>query len=142
MVSYGNADNASVQRLLLLQRVETDFTGTSCRVRCCWLAAVLRSAFGVAFGFLNPTALSARQLGCNDVTKGNNDPADGTMRLSIPQVAGWDACTGWGSIDGTKLLNGIAGLMYNQTFYFGIGKDIYGLDEVQNVSSRYPRRSG
>jgi hypothetical protein len=117
------------------------FTGTSCVAPLyAGLIAVLRNAFGVQLGFLNPTLY---QLGknttlfpFNDITSGNNDSSEPAPTKDSPFFtagAGWDPCTGWGSIDGLKLLNGIAGLMYSQTFYFGIGKDNYGLDEVQNV---------
>jgi hypothetical protein len=41
-----------------------------------------------------------------------------------------------GSIDGTKLLNGIASLLYNASFYFQVNKGSYGLDEV-NITALY-----
>jgi hypothetical protein len=138
MVSYGNADNTSAHDFFYFNGSTTDFTGTSCSCPLyAGLAAVLRSAFGVTLGFLNPTLYQLGSSVFNDITTGNNDP----NRNNAPFYSagtGWDPCSGWGSIDGTNLLNGIAKLMYNQTFYFGIGKDNYGLDEVQNVLS-YPQ---
>jgi hypothetical protein len=140
------------------------YTGTSCVAPLyAGLCAVLNSAFGVQLGFLNPTfyqlgaaqlaAPSAGNLVFNDVTHGNNDSVDTRANLStaIPSLpahippdapyfsanAGWDACTGWGSIDGLNLLNAIAGLMYTQTFYFQMGKNTYGWSEVVN-NSVYP----
>lgn len=75
------------------------------------LIAVLRSASGVKFGFLNPTlyqlATSTKiPSPFNDITHGNNDSGD---TPDSPYIAGqgWDPCTGWGSIDGTMLLNAI-----------------------------------
>lgn len=114
------------------------FTGTSCATPLyAGLAAVLHSAFGVALGFLNPTLYQLGNTAFNDITKGNNDPSDGSNAPYFTAGTGWDACSGWGSIDGTKLLNGIAALMYTQTFYFAVDKNTYGLDEVGNVAS-YP----
>ncbi len=118
--------------------ISYSFTGTSCVAPLyAGLAAVLRSAFGVALGFLNPTLYQLGAAAFNDITTGNNDSGDTPDSPYFTAGAGWDACTGWGSIDGTKLLNGIAGVMYTQTFYFALGKDNYGLDEVQNVA-KYP----
>ena len=114
------------------------FTGTSCATPLyAGLAAVLRSAFGVALGFLNPTLYQLGNTACNDITKGNNDPNNGSNAPYFSAGTGWDACSGWGSIDGTKLLNGIAALMYTQTFYFQMEKNTYGLDEVGVIPS-YP----
>jgi kumamolisin len=38
-----------------------------------------------------------------DITKGDND-TDGLLNGKFPAGAGWDACTGWGTPDGQKLL--------------------------------------
>ncbi len=119
------------------------FVGTSCvSPLYAGLAAVLRGAFGVNLGFLNPTLYQLGKVAFNDVSSGNNDSSEVAPTLDAPfftaAPGAWDPVTGWGSIDGTKLLNGIAGLLYNQTFYFNIGKDNYGLDEVKNVAT-YPQ---
>ena len=74
------------------------------------------------------------------------------VKLTIPSYTGntpdpaffkagvdWDACTGLGSVDGAKLLDGIASLLYNSTFYFQVNKGSYGLDEVKgNLSYSNP----
>jgi Pro-kumamolisin, activation domain len=118
--------------------IEYNFIGTSCVAPLyAGLAAVLRAAFGVPLGFLNPTFYQLGNKAFNDITSGNNDSGDTPDAPFFTATAGWDPCTGWGSIDGTKLLNGIAGLMYNQTFYFQVDKSTFGLDEV-GVVSNYP----
>ena len=67
------------------------------------LIALINQKLGTPVGFLNPLlggSLSGKGV-LNDVTNGNNGAfAAGT---------GWDACTGWGSPDGSKLLTGLGG---------------------------------
>jgi kumamolisin len=41
-----------------------------------------------------------------DITKGNND-ADGLLDGQYGAKVGWDACSGWGTPDGQKLLNAL-----------------------------------
>jgi hypothetical protein len=54
-------------------------------------------------------------------------------RVHASQVR-WDPCTGFGSIDGSKLLNGMPSPF---TFYFLINKNSFGLDEAK-ANSSYP----
>ncbi len=56
-------------------------------------------------GFLNPTLYASKNV-CRDVS-GAAGPTNNTYGgvIGYPAGAGWDACTGWGSIDGTKLIN-------------------------------------
>jgi hypothetical protein len=132
MVAYGGASTASNSDWFFINGTRFNFIGTSCATPLfAGLAAVLRSALGVAYGFLNPWLYQLGNSVCNDVTHGNNDPADGTNAPYYTAGAGWDACTGWGSIDGTKLLNGIASALYNPNFYFQVNKGTFGLDEVR-----------
>ena len=114
-----------------------NFVGTSCVAPFyAGLAAVLRSAFGRAIGPFNTTLYSLASTAFNDVTSGNNDSGDTPDSPYFTAGTGWDACTGLGSIDGTKLLNGIAGELYTPNWYFQVNKGSYGLDEVQ-VTSTY-----
>jgi hypothetical protein len=133
MVSYSGS---GANDWFFINGLKYNFTGTSCA--CPLLAglyAVLRSAFGVPLGFLNPTLYQIGSSVCNDITSGNNDPADSSKPPFFTAGTGWDPCTGWGSIDGEKLLNGIAASMYTQTLYFQIEKNTYGLDEVTAAKS-------
>jgi len=123
------------------------FTGTSCVAPLyAGLVAGLKSALGADLGPLNDTLYTLKDVAFNDIMQGNNSSGDTPVNvaLAIPgytgttpnapfftAAAGWDACTGLGSIDGTKLLNGIASLLYNPNFYFQVNKGSFGLDEVQ-----------
>jgi hypothetical protein len=77
-----------------------------------WAALIARinQQLGKPVGFLNPILYS--QIGpagvLRDITTGNNDPTNGQLG-GYSAKAGWDACTGWGSPDGTKLFNALTG---------------------------------
>ena len=65
------------------------------------LIALMNETLGHAVGYLNPVIYGAG-LGSsvfNDIVEGNNG--------AYSAKAGWDACTGWGSPDGTKLLGAL-----------------------------------
>ena len=67
------------------------------------LIARINQALGHDVGFLN-ALIYARQAGLggfHDITSGNNG--------AYSAVPGWDACTGFGSPDGTDLLNALRG---------------------------------
>jgi hypothetical protein len=134
-----------------------NFIGTSCVAPFyAGLAAVIKSALGRDLGPWNDTLYALKDVAFNDITKGNNDSGDTPTNVAAAFAAlkappytgttpdapyfsatsGWDACTGLGSIDGTKLLNGIASLLYNPTFYFQVNKGSFGLDEV-NVDADF-----
>jgi hypothetical protein len=128
-----------------------DLIGTSCVAPLyAGLAAVLRSALGVQLGAFNTILYALKDVAFNDITVGNNDSNDNSANVgsvisaytgtpytgTTPDAAyfsagiGWDACTGLGSINGTKLLNGIASLLFNSNYYFQLNKGSFGLDEV------------
>jgi len=80
------------------------FGGTSA-VAPLWagLIALINQKLGTPVGFLNPLlygSLSGKGL-LHDITVGNNG--------AYSAGPGWDACTGWGSPDGSKLLSGLGG---------------------------------
>jgi kumamolisin len=105
----GNADERSGYTILVDGQVITGVGGTSA-VSPLWAALVARinQQVGKPVGFFNP--LLYGQLGrsgvFHDVTTGNNDPTGGSIG-GYSAGPGWDACTGWGSPDGTKLLNAL-----------------------------------
>jgi kumamolisin len=67
------------------------------------LIALLNQALGKPVGFLNPTlyALSSSSGVFRDITSGNNG--------AYSAGRGWDACSGLGVADGTKLLTALSG---------------------------------
>jgi kumamolisin len=67
------------------------------------LIALMNQKIGKPVGFLNPLIygqLAGKGL-FNDITVGNNG--------AYQAAAGWDACTGWGSPNGAKLLKALGG---------------------------------
>jgi hypothetical protein len=136
--------------------ISYNFIGTSCVAPLyAGLAAAVKSAIGQDLGPFNDTLYALKGIAFNDITTGNNSSGDTPANVAIAFTAagqtytgttpnapffaaqsGWDACTGLGSVDGTKLLNGIASLLYNPNFYFQVNKGSFGLDEV-NITSTY-----
>jgi len=80
------------------------------------LIAVINGFLGHNVGFLNPTLYEYGPQICNDITFGNNDygPPIPPLALGTPDSPfytsdiGWDPCTGWGSINGLRLLAALA----------------------------------
>ena len=75
------------------------------------LMAVINAFLGRSTGFLNPTLYRYGPEICHDVRFGDNDSGNGPAPPDAPfYVAGpgWDACTGWGSIDGFRLRAALA----------------------------------
>ncbi len=65
------------------------------------LVALMNQQLGSSVGFLNPKLYPAGESVFHDITSGNND--DGNLG-SYSATAGWDACTGLGSPNGTAIL--------------------------------------
>lgn len=69
------------------------------------LTARLNQALGHPVGYFNPLLYQLTQTGgFHDITSGNNDLTSSGGYAAGP---GWDACTGLGSPDGTKLLQAL-----------------------------------
>jgi len=68
-----------------------------------WAALIARinQSLGKRVGFINETLYCCKDSVCNDITVGNNGYYDAGK--------GWDACTGWGTPDGTRLLEKLKG---------------------------------
>jgi hypothetical protein len=116
--------------------------GTSCVAPMyAGLTAVLNKALGFVpasggnpqkgqpIGFLNPFLYEFGNSVCNDITVGNNDSGDSPDSPYYQAGTGWDYCTGWGSIDGAKLLNALSQVF---DFYFIVDKNTFGRDEVND----------
>ncbi|HTP05716.1 MAG TPA: S53 family peptidase [Nitrospirota bacterium] len=73
------------------------------------LIALLNQKIGSAVGYLNPLLynLPAASGAFHDVIAGNNDISgkNGAYKAG----PGWDACTGWGSPNGARLMNALGG---------------------------------
>jgi hypothetical protein len=87
-------------------------------------------------GLLNPTLY---QLGIANATNGvfkdtifgNNDPVVTPDDPFYTAGAGYDPVTGWGSINGTQMLNSLAKVLYPPNMYVTTIKNSFGLPEVQ-----------
>ncbi len=68
------------------------------------LVALLNQQLGTPVGYLNPKIYPLGEAAFRDITSGTNDDSNlGYYRAG----AGWDACTGLGSPNGTALLNAL-----------------------------------
>jgi subtilase family serine protease len=75
------------------------------------LVAVVNKFLGRNSGFLNPTLYTHGPSICRDVRFGDDDAGNGPVPPDAPVYhagPGWDACTGWGSINGTRLRAALA----------------------------------
>jgi kumamolisin len=72
------------------------------------LFARINSNLGVKVGFVNQTIYSLGKTAFRD-TVSPPGPADNSFMnvTGYPVVKGWDACTGWGSVKGVALQNGL-----------------------------------
>jgi kumamolisin len=106
----GDADPATGYQILVDGK-QAVFGGTSA-VAPLWagLIALLNAQLGHPVGFFNPTLykLPVRGSVFHDITRGNNDSSRESGAYTAHR--GWDACTGLGSPDGTKLANALRGL--------------------------------
>jgi len=67
------------------------------------LNGLLNESNNKSIGFLN-NIIYKNPLVCYDITIGNNYPYQNN-KLGYVAKKGWDACTGYGRIDGTRILN-------------------------------------
>jgi kumamolisin len=99
----GDADPETGYRVFI-DGAAAVYGGTSA-VAPLWAALIALSgaALGRQVGYLNPLLYQSLAAGgvCHDITKGNNG--------SYTAGVGWDACTGWGSPDGERLLAALRG---------------------------------
>jgi len=112
----GNASLTSGYQIPV-QGTPTPFDGTSAVAPLyAGLIAVINAMLGRPTGFLNPMlyAFGAGSGAFNDINDGTSNARNGA--LGYPSGPGWDACTGWGRIDGYELLNSIRDLMSSQGF--------------------------
>lgn len=69
------------------------------------LIALLNQKLGKPVGYLNPVLYGLKDV-FQDITEGNNNMTDSNGPYQAH--SGWDACTGLGSPDGTKLLSALS----------------------------------
>jgi Pro-kumamolisin, activation domain len=95
------------------------------------LTAVMIAALGQPIGFLNPTLYALGESVFRDITSGNNlwgSPENAATHY-YTAGPGWDACTGWGVIDGNELLSALQ-LLFQRSMTFVMQRSTFGQDEV------------
>jgi len=102
----GDGDPASGY-LVRVDGQEFPIGGTSA-VAPLWagLITLINQSLGHRAGFINPI-LYANPKALNDITVGNNRV--GAQNVGFDAAAGWDACTGLGSPNGSKVLAALGG---------------------------------
>ena len=105
----GQADPASAYTIILYgQPIVGGGNGTSSVAPLyAGLVAVLNARLRTTLGFLNPTLYLNPSM-YNDIADGVSNSTDGVPGYT--SVKGYDACTGWGSINGAKLLAQLSGI--------------------------------
>jgi len=102
------------------------------------LMAQINAALGAQVGFINPILYQLGDSVCRDVNPAvGGGPTNNSLNGITGYTAGpgWDACTGWGSIDGIKLLNGLAQNLLTQDMQFWVEDSTFGADQVQDSPS-------
>jgi kumamolisin len=102
----GDADPATGYNILLGGQSEPIGGTSAVAPLMAGLLARINERLSKPAGFINPQ-LYANPAVCRDITQGNNDTVSGTMQYAAG--SGWDACTGNGVPDGTKLLGILQG---------------------------------
>jgi kumamolisin len=75
------------------------------------LIALLNAALGERIGFLNPTLYQLGNSVCRDITPTAGPTSNACNGApGYPAGSGWDACTGWGVINGKALLSALQAL--------------------------------
>jgi hypothetical protein len=102
------------------------------------LVALINASLGTRVGWLNSIVY---ELGASDVFRDINDGVTNSVSWMRPDTTiarspgytsgpGWDACTGWGSIDGAQLLASCQNIFKRQ-IYFYMEESTFGEDEVE-----------
>jgi hypothetical protein len=107
------------------------------------LVARINKNLGANVGFLNPQIYEWGLSVCRDVTgapgpTNNNftvpagNPGAGSIVTGYTAGPGWDACTGWGSINGGNLLSALQAL-FPRTVMLVLERSTYGKDEITSL---------
>jgi kumamolisin len=105
----GDADPSSGYQIFYSG--QANVVGGTSAVAPLWagLIARINQKLGTPVGYFNPLLYSkfGKSTAFHDIVKGNNDTTGHVGGYSAGK--GWDACTGWGSPDGTNLLSVFSG---------------------------------
>jgi kumamolisin len=95
---------------IILADGQTELVGGTSAASQLWagLSALLNKKLGKSIGYLNPVIYSLKTSDIfHNITEGDNNVTDSNGPYQAH--SGWNACTGWGSPDGAKLLSALSG---------------------------------
>jgi hypothetical protein len=102
------------------------------------MTALINKSLDTRVGYLNPTLYalggSSVFIDINDGVSNSVPTASGGTAPGYTSTAGWDACTGWGTVDGGALLNALRPL-YQRTATLILDRSTFGRDEVNATLS-------
>lgn len=143
----GNASARSGYSGVFVANQEFNGNGTSASAPL-WagLITLINATLGTQAGFVNPILYELGPDYFNPLNQLWPDPSDPALAAcpadnsnggvtGYPAGPGWDACTGWGSPDATKLLNGLAQHLLYQDMQFWVQDSSFGADEVKDTAS-------
>ena len=107
------------------------------------LMALINANLGQNVGFLNPTLYALGEISgvFRDITEGNNLWPDGPSTAPYYSAGpSWDACTGWGSINGGAL-QGVLLQLYQKGCFFITERSTYGKEEVDALLKLSPGKA-
>lgn len=142
----GNASYYSGYRLQVDGQSKFQTNGTSSVAPLyAGLIAIINATLGQPVGYLNPTLYALAQDPAytgviRDINDGisnavhwvNSDQSIGGPSRGYTSGPGWDACTGLGVLDGTRLLGALQNLHANQVT-LGVNRDHSGQEETDGV---------
>jgi hypothetical protein len=102
------------------------------------LIAVINAALGEPVGFLNPTLYALGESVCRDIAGPpgpENNEYEGVK--GYPAGKGWDACTGWGVVDGNALLTALRGV-FRKELTIVLDRSTFGQNEVTATKGLFP----
>ena len=106
------------------------------------LVAVLNAALGERIGFLNPILYQLGNAVCRDINPPAGSPASNALNgaRGYPAGPGWDACTGWGVIDGSLLLSALQTIESTipKALTIVLDRSTFGQNEVTQTGGSFP----
>ncbi len=102
------------------------------------LIALINQQLGQPVGYLNPTLYAlATDPGVTGLFRDMNDGTSNAQNGAPGYTSGpgWDACTGWGVLDGGALLVYLKGI-YTQSVTITTDRDHYGQDEIDALRTQ------
>jgi kumamolisin len=97
------------------------------------LTSVLNAALGQPIGFFNTWLYKFGGSVCRDITSGDNNPGGNASFYTAGP--GWDACTGWGSVQGTELLTALINATQTPALRFSVAKSAFSSGAVAATMS-------